>query len=177
MSRKHAARGPRECRQFDVCGPHTECGQAWHRKPSCKEWKIFFAASQKNLMQVCCTEIGICSTHFHKNLQYQISRKRVQWKPRWYMRTDGRTDDLTVWYRFTRRACFYGGLTLPAAITCTSNFLQNAWYFADFLKIWIFTTDFCSSTQYQISPKYAYWEPRRNIRTDRQTDRRSSWRR
>jgi len=49
-------------------------------------------------MQVCCTKIGICSTYFHKNLQYQISRKCVQWEPRWYMRTDGRLYSLITFH-------------------------------------------------------------------------------
>jgi len=93
-------------------------------------------------MQVCCTKIGICSPYFHKNLRYEISWKCVQWKPRWYMRTDGRTDDLTVWYHFTRRECFYGGLTLPAVVTCTSNFLQNSWYFLPIFKKFEFSPQF-----------------------------------
>jgi len=37
-------------------------------------------------------EIWSFSTDFNKRLQYQISRKSVQWEPRWYMRTDGQTN-------------------------------------------------------------------------------------
>jgi len=29
---------------------------------------------------------------FTKSSRYQISRKYAQWKPRWYLRTDGRVD-------------------------------------------------------------------------------------
>lgn len=39
------------------------------------------------------------STDFHERSQYQISRKSVQWEPRWYMlrdwRTYGKTDERT----------------------------------------------------------------------------------
>jgi hypothetical protein len=34
----------------------------------------------------------IFSTDFHGSPQYQISRKSVQWKPGWYVWTDGRTN-------------------------------------------------------------------------------------
>jgi hypothetical protein len=64
----------------------------------------------KNLIQICCSNIGICSTYFHKNLQYQISQKCDQWEPRWYMRTHGCTDVLTACYHFTRRECFWYSL-------------------------------------------------------------------
>jgi len=32
---------------------------------------------------------------FHKNPQYNILRKFVQWEPGWYMRTDGQMDEQT----------------------------------------------------------------------------------
>lgn len=126
-------------------------------------------------MQVCCTKIWICSTYFHKNLQFQISRKCVQWKPRWYIRADGRTDDLTVWCLFTRRECFYGGLTSPAVVTCTSNFLKNAWYFLPiFKKFWF------SPQIFVVAPNIKYHRNRpigSRAETSGQTDRPTDGRR
>ena len=41
------------------------------------------------------SRISCFATDFRKNAQQQSLRQSVQWKPRWYMRTDGRTADLT----------------------------------------------------------------------------------
>ena len=35
------------------------------------------------------------STDFRESPQYQISRKSLQWEPGWYMRMEGRTEDMT----------------------------------------------------------------------------------
>jgi hypothetical protein len=35
-------------------------------------------------------------TDFGNSLKYQISRNLLQWKPRWYVRTDGQTDTLDM---------------------------------------------------------------------------------
>jgi len=37
-------------------------------------------------------EIWSFSVDFNKCLQYQISRKSVQWEPSWYMRINGQTN-------------------------------------------------------------------------------------
>jgi hypothetical protein len=42
----------------------------------------------------------------------------------------------------------------------------------DFNQIWIFSTDFHRSPQYQISRKFVQWEPLCYMRTDRRKDRR-----
>jgi len=38
-------------------------------------------------------QIWIFSTDFHASPHYLISRKSIQWKPRWHMRTDGHDED------------------------------------------------------------------------------------
>ena len=66
-------------------------------------WRINFASDNKTYLGLHIkrpiissdyNQIWCFTTDFHKSPppQYQISLKSVQWEPRWYMRTDGRTD-------------------------------------------------------------------------------------
>jgi len=50
-------------------------------------------------------QICIFSTDFDKSPQCQISRKSVHWEPRWYMRTDRRTDGHGEANRLFSRLC------------------------------------------------------------------------
>jgi hypothetical protein len=49
----------------------------------------------------------------HKNPEYEISRKSVQWKRCWCTWTEGQKDELTTWYNFSQRDRFYGDLLSP----------------------------------------------------------------
>jgi hypothetical protein len=60
-------------------------------------WQIYVAGSNKTYLSlhVECpiflldfNQIFIFSTDFHRSFQYQVSRKFVEWEPRWYMMTE-----------------------------------------------------------------------------------------
>jgi hypothetical protein len=68
-------------------------------------------------------QIWYCSANFYKISQHQISRKSFQWKSRWYMWTDGRTDGGREWRRTVREFSFYVPSPLCMYIYWKNGFL------------------------------------------------------
>jgi len=54
---------------------------------------VYLSLPSKVLLTLfpCFNQVCNFSTDSHKNTQYQISRQSVQWDPRWYVRTERRT--------------------------------------------------------------------------------------
>ena len=83
---------------------------------------------------------------------------------------------LTPWYHFTGRQSFYGDLISPASIKHTLVLTYGAGYFffRDFHQVADFLEGFSYKRfQYQISRKYAQWDPCWYMSTDGDTDRRT----
>jgi len=96
---------------------------------------------------------------FSSSPLHQFSCKSAQWEPHWYLwTTDSWTKELTTWYHFSWRECFYGNLMTLATVRHTDLHLQCLMLLADFIQIWIFMTEFHNCPKYQVSWKSINWE-------------------
>jgi hypothetical protein len=72
------------------------CLYCWRYISLCQEYKQHLRLHVKCLIFLSdFNQTSSFATEFRKSPQQQITRKSVQWEPRWHMRTNGQTDSRT----------------------------------------------------------------------------------